>query len=196
MAGRRGPRFRGGGSRRAKRPAAGSVGAMLQDYHQDYSSDNVDFASLAAGGDTDVTMIDNSAGFSNSILKWRKLTIRRIWEPEDFGDFQFRVLACCLLKEDEDDSGNTYQLDSEEVIRELRRDKKLVRGPWLVSTGKLLTSGFAPPMGFHMKPIVLKNFVMDREEDLVFAYTNLGSAFSATSQVLRHFTQGWVRAIK
>ena len=196
MAGRRRPQYRGGGTRGAKRPAPGTVGAMLQDYHQDYSSDNVDFNALAAGGDVDLTMIDNSADYTNSILKWRKLTIRRIWEPEDRTSFQPRVLACCLLKEDEDDSGNTYQIDSEEVIRELRRDKKLVRGPWLVTPGELKTSGLIPPMVFHMKPIVLKNFVMDREEDLVFAYTNLGSAFSATTQRLRHFTQGWVRAIK
>ena len=189
------PKLRGGRGGRPGRPQT-QIGKMLQDWHQDYSSDNVDFASLGASGDVDVTMIDNSVDFSNSILKWSKLTLRRVWEPEDLTVLEFRLLATALLKEDQDDSGNTYDLSDEETIRELRRDKKLVRGSWLTTAPRIVTDGFSPAMAVMMKPIVLRNFVMDREEDLVFAYTNLGTAYGATSQILRHFTQGWVRVLR
>ena len=182
--------------RLARRKPRSKVGQMLQDWHQDYSSDNIDFASLGSGSDVDVTLIDNSADFSNSILKWSKLTIRMVWEPENVSAMQGRVLAMGLLKEDQDDTSNTYALDNEETVRELRRDNKLVRGPWLVTPPSLATSGFIPAMTYLMKPIVLSSFVMDREEDLVIGYTNLGTAFASGTKTLRHFTQGWVRVLK
>ena len=170
---------------------------MLQDWHQDYSSNNIDFASVASGADESVVVIDNSGTFSNSILKWSKLKITIMWEPEDHLVIQPRVLATALLKLDEDVSATAVALDSEEVIRELRRDGKLVRGPWLMTTPVKTTEGFTPAYAHILKPITLRNFTMDREEDLVAAYTSVSTtAFGATSQVLRHFSQGFVRVIK
>ena len=187
---------RGRNIRLARRKPKSRVGQLLQDWHQDYSSENLDLASLGSGDDIDITVLDNSAKFTNSILKWSKITLRMVFEPQDSADLQLRTMCMAVLKEDQDDTGNSYAIDQEEVIRELRRDNKLVRGPWLIHPPRLNSSGFIPMMSFHMKPIVLKSFVMDREEDLVVAYTNLGTAFGATSQIIRHFSQGWVRAIK
>lgn len=157
---------------------------------------NQDFASLASGGDIAVTLVDNSADFTNSILKWAKLTLRWTWEPTDMSVFEPRDLLVGIIKRDQDSSA-VPSLDSEEAIRELRNDKKLVRGPWIITTPRINTSGFVPPMMSLMKPIVLKNFVMDREEDLLITFTNVNaSAFSATSQVVKIWPQGFVRVIK
>ncbi len=168
---------------------------MLQDYFQKARTTN--FASLGAGGDVATTLVDNDADYTNSVLKWSKLTIRPIWDAEDMaaGTLQIRTLYMLVYKQDEDDS-TVQALDSEEVIRELRNTGRIIRGPWMVSTPNLQTSGFVPAMTGHMKPIVLKNFVLDREEDLRVGFTNASSAFGASQQVLSFYMRGFVRVIK
>lgn len=187
---------RGGTSRRTQRPRS-DIARMLQDYFQP-ALHTTDFASLASGGDVSTVLVDNSADFSNSVLKWAKLTIRPIYDAEDMstsGGFQHRTLAVLLHKQDQDDS-TVQTVDDEETIRELRNDKKILRGPWWVSTPAYVTGGFIPPMASHMKAIVLKSFVLDREEDLRITFTNVSLAFSAVSQALDYAMKGFVRVIK
>ncbi len=170
---------------------------MLQDYFQP-ADHSLEFASLAAGGDIALTLVDNSSDFTNAILKWSKLTIRPYWDAVDMGaaTVDSRTLLMMVHKQDEDDT-TAKVLDSQEVIRELQNDKKIIRGPWWYTPPGFVTSGFRPTMAGHMKPIVLKNFVMDREEDLRMDFTNISSsAFSATSQILKFGMRGFVRVIK
>ena len=171
---------------------------MLQDFFMP-GFHNQDFASLASSGDTGIEVVTNAADFSNSILKWSKLTLRWIWEPSDITAFSQRELLVAVMKRDQDDT-SFPQLDSEEVIRELRNDKKLMRGPWIIHPPNVSGSaneGLYLGMQMMLKPIVLKNFVMDREEDLVVAFTNInGAAFGGTSQVVKIWPQGFVRVIK
>lgn len=166
---------------------------MLQQYFQP-GLHNQDFASVGLSGDTGIVIIDNSADFSNAVLKWSKLTMRWFWDPEDAGVFQPRILLMAVIKQDEDDTGSFPALDSAEVIRELRNDKKMVRGPWLIGTPDS-TDLSSHKFDYFYKPMVLTDFTMDREEDLVIAWTNLSSAFSATSQIIKVFPQGHVRVI-
>lgn len=182
---------------RTGKPAT-KTGQLLQDWHQNYSEMGIDFNALADGGDLIRVVIDNSALFSNSILKWSKLTIRWAFEPTDTTAFDHRQLAVMLVKIDEDDAGSALAIDSEEVVRELRRDGKIVRGPWIMSTMAVIGTDavWFPSMSINFKPIVLKNFVMDREEDLAVLFTNLSAAFSATSQIVNFYTQGFVRVLK
>lgn len=168
---------------------------MLQDYHQ--IARFIDFASLAVGGDIALTLIDNSVDFSNSILKWSKLTLRPIYEPVDIRTalFDARTLYMMIYKRDQDDS-SVPTLDIEETVREMKLKKEILRGPWMITTPEFVTEGYMPPMTGHMKPIVLKNFVLDREEDLRVAFTNASGAFGASSQVLTFYSRGYVRVIK
>ena len=195
MAGRGRPLKRGGRRGRSNAPTS-AIGKMLQDYFQP-ALHTTDFASLASGAEVSTTLVDNSSDFENGILKWSKLVIRPIYDAEDIeaGNHQLRTLLVMLHKRDEDDSSQP-QLDSEETIRELRLEKRIVRGPWAISTPRFVTSGFAPAMAGHMKPFVLRNFVMDREQDLVITFTNISGAFGATSQALDYFMKGFVRVIK
>ncbi len=154
---------------------------MLQDYFQP-AFHTVDFNALATGGDIATTVVDNSADFSNSVLKWSKLTIRPIWDAQDIETttLQLRTLMMMVKKQDQDDS-TVYDIDNAETVRELRNSKKILRGPWWVTPPSRADAGFVPAIAAHMKAIVLKNFIMDREEDLVVTFTNVSKAFAATS---------------
>ncbi len=171
------------------------MGQALQDYHLSYgASDDANFNALASGGDLARVVIDNSADFANSILNWRKLTIERVFHPEDRTSWQSRLIACGLFKMDQDDL-TAIPLDSQEAVEEERNKGRLIRGPWLMTSPVLVTSGYYPPFTHLLEPIVLKKFVLQREEDLVMCYTNLSAAFAASNQRIQHYTKGWVRKV-
>ncbi len=172
------------------------VGKMLQDYFQP-TLHNLVFTSLAVGSDIKITLVDNSADFGNAILKWSKLTIRPFWDAPDNTDVGLGTLVVGVIKEDQDDAGSAYSLDVEETVREMRNDGKIMRGPWWYSGPSMVTSGFLPAYWNHMKPIVLKNFVMDREEDLSMNFTNVGSgARSGNAHSMNFALKGFVWVIK
>ena len=187
-------RRRLGGARR-KGPKT-DIGKMLQDYFQP-ALHSTDFNALASGADIRTILVDNSADFQNAVLKWSKLTIRPIWDAEAMiaGNMKPRTLVIMILKQDQDDSV-VYQADDEETVRELRNKKRIIRGPWWITTPGITTSGFFPPMVGHMKAIVLQNFVLDREEDLIVSFTNVSGAFAAASIPLDYAMKGFVRVIK
>lgn len=191
--GGRGRKLRGGRVR--PRVPKTDVGRMLQTYFQP-ALHSLSLASFASGDDVGVTLVDNSSDFNNAVLKWAKLTIRPIFDAENLsaGLVDTRTYIHVLYKRDQDDSA-TIAGDSAEVIRELRNDKKLLRGPWWSTSPRYTTSGHLPIMAGHMKPQVLKNFVMDREEDLVWNVTNVSGASSANAQFLDFALKGFVRVI-
>lgn len=192
MAGRRTPKLRGGRGG----PPKTEVGRMLQDYFQP-ALHTVDFNALASGGDIRVLLVDNSSDFSNAILKWSKLTIRPIWDADnmDAGAHQAKTLIMMVLKQDQDD-GAVHGIDDEETVRELRNRKRIIRGPWWYTGPSLQTSGFIPAMAGHMKAIVLKDFVLDREEDLILTFTNVSTAFASQAEQLDIALKGFVRVIR
>ncbi len=190
-------RLRGGASRSGKPKS--KIGQMMQDWHQDYSGDNADFNALASGGDLQVVVIDTSGDMGSNIQRWSRLKILRAFDPADVATWGGQLVAVMVSKADQDESSTALSVDNEEVVRELRRDGKLVRGPWIMSMPLINGSadeGYVPAYGTILKPIVLKDFVLDREEDLVVSYTNLSvAAFASTSQIIHHRTQGFVRRI-
>lgn len=195
MGARSATRGRNRAPRRRSNAPKTAIGRMLQDYFQ--KARIINFASLGSGGDLALKLVDNDVDYTNSVLKWSKLTIRPIYDAEDISDstFAHRILYMLIYKQDQDDS-TVHALDVEETIRELRNTGRILRGPWMVTTPRLDTSGYVPPMSGHMKPIVLKNFVLDREEDLLVGFTNASAAFGAGQQDLEFYMRGFVRVIK
>ena len=190
MAGRR--RVTRGGTRGKPKTA---VGLVLQDYFQP-ALHTIDFNGLASGGDLATTLVDNSADFANSILKWSKLTIRPIWDSATMKTLaNAKTILMMILKRDQD-SSTVPAIDNQEVVRELRNDKKIVRGPWWLTSPGFTTSGYIPAFAGHMKAIVLQDFMMDREEDLLATFTNVSAAFDANLTQLDFAMKGFVRAIK
>ena len=182
--------------RRPSNAPTTSIGKMLQDYFLKIRS--VDFNALAAGGEIRLLLVDNDVDYTNAILKWKKLTIRPFFDADDLrgGLSDIRSLAVMVMKQDQDDS-TVYDVSDEETVRELRTKKRIVRGPWFITTHELVgSSAFIPMFAGHLKPIVLKNMVLDREEDLIISFHNLSAAFGSNSQKLHFAMTGYVRVIK
>lgn len=155
---------------------------------------NQNLVSLASGADTGIVLVDHSADFASSIVNFRKLTLRWHWHGADKANFGNDELLVALSKQDEDDTGTYPSLDSEEVVEEMRRDNKMIRGPWIITTPSFTTSGFVPQMALLMKPIVLKNLVLGPEEDLIASFTNISNAsLSASAQTVRFYPMGFYR---
>lgn len=188
---------RGGTPRRRTNAPKSNIGRMLQDYYQP-GAVALDFNALGSNASTSLALVDNSATYQNAILKWAKLTVRPIWLAAHMrsGVLDTRTFAIGILKQDEDNT-TEYNLNNQEAVRELRNDGKILRGPWWYTMGETITSGQLRPMEGHMKPIVLKNFVLDREEDLRFAVSHVaGVAFASTAQHLMMHMKGFVRVIR
>ncbi len=188
MPGRKKIRGRG----RAGKPTT-QMGQALQQFWYP-AKQQLDFNALAAGGDAGFLVVDHNAEFASSVVKFRKLTLRWCFEAEDWSVFKARQLLVAVYKQDQDDSGTPLELDSEEQIREMRESNMMLRGPWWISTLELATEGFIPPMAVLLKPIILKNLVLEREEDLVLSFTNdSDSAFTAASMKINLRRMGYYR---
>lgn len=183
---------RGGvrGGRRGKPKT--KIGQALYQYWQP-GLHNQDLNALANGADTGIVLIDHSADFADSIVRWRKLTLRWHFYGADLGNFASDELLMMVTKPDQDDT-QYPALDSEEVVNELRRDQKSVRGPWIITTPSRSTGAFTPPMAAMMKPIVLENFDLLPEQDLVVSWTNISNAsLPVAQQTVRFYPMGYYR---
>ncbi len=144
-----------------------------------------------------MNLIDASdAIFGNSILKWSKLTVRPWFDHDDLSTGRVTVDTFLMMvyKQDQDDA-SVPSLDNMETIREMKRDKKVVRGPWYITAPQKMTDGFIPFMAGHLKPMVFRNFVLDREDDLRVAFTNVGLAIAVAQFQMVFGMMGWYRKI-
>lgn len=156
----------------------------------------VDFNALASGGDIGALLVDHSAEFASSVMKFRKLTIRWWCQGSDLAAWRCRALAVAVYKQDQDDSATPLSLDSEEAIQESREEGKMLRGPWVIITPEVTVEGYAPAMSGLFKPIVLKNLVLEEENDLVISFTNLDdTAFAASSMIINLQRMGYYRKL-
>ena len=80
MGARRRPKLRGGSRGKPR----SDIARMLQDYFQP-ALRSLELASTGIGGDARVVLVDNSADYSNKVLKWTKLTIRPFYDAVDMG---------------------------------------------------------------------------------------------------------------
>ncbi len=169
---------------------------MMQEYHQP-AVDDLDFTNVASGGDLSEKLVDNSVDFGNVILKFSKLMVRWWWKGADIGNHQGDEFLAAVVKQDEDESATPPTLDSEEAVWEMKKDRRILRGPWVVCTPHKATAvGHYAPYEFFMKAIVLKNIVLDREDDLVFAFTNISGASSPAATTRASFQQtGYFRRV-
>ena len=179
------------GRRRTRRPAAFQKQRAPSKYFQQVNT--LDLQSLASGGDASLTIVDNSGQIlptGNIAVKFNKITIQTSFDL-DLGDSRDLLVAVIRHKE-----GTTPEkLDTVTDVRNLRNENQLLRGPWMIQTPAYDTSGVATPFDRFMKTIVLKNIVLDEDDDLVMGFTNLDSAFSANAERVRNMVRGFYREV-
>ncbi len=163
---------------------------MPSKYFQNVNT--LDFNSLAAGADVSLMIVDNSSQIlptGNTAVKFNKLTVQVSWDPGI--DMDARQLLTAVIRHKE---GTTAEkLDTVTDVRNLRNENQLLRGPWMLHTTNNIAN--VTPFERFMKTIVLKNIVFDEDDDVVMGFTNLSSAFGATTQKVRNMVRGFYREV-
>lgn len=174
------------GRRRSRRPAQMQKQRVPTKYEQ--FNNIVDFNALASGGDIMLDVLNNSSQLGNVVAKINKLTMQ-IAIHKDMADFRHVLTA--IVRQAEGDAAPS--LDNRATIRDLRNEGKLMRGPWMFSTfnGDTISGPFE---GF-LKTIVLKNLVVDENDDIVMCFTNLDAVFSSSTQRIRNLVKVFYRVV-
>ncbi len=178
---------------RSRQKPTSELGKLLQERWLDVAT-VMDLNGMAVSGDTAVRLVDNSVDFTNSIVKFTKLTVTYYQMPEDSANWSDHVVLVGLFKRDEDDTV-VPQWDDVESIRELKNKGDLYRGPWLLHTDLFSSNNMKGTQG-RFKTLVLTDIVLDREEDLLFGLTNLGPAHAAAQHRIAFFQKGFFRVVK
>ena len=170
--GRRGPRRRRVPHAMQANPAA---------YAQ--IENTISLGSLAAGSDVIGPILDNSSLFGNEFVRVVKCEFEWILKSSAESP-----LIVAVTKDNEGQPA--YALDDQGTIIDLRSERSLLRGPWMVASKELATNMR------KMKTIVLKKINLDRTDDLLFAVTNHpnGATLGASAEIM-HLTKVWYRKI-
>lgn len=173
--------------RRRRRPAQMQKQRVPTRYEQFVNQ--VDLNALGSGNDILLDIMNNSSQIGNVVAKFNKITVQTCYDQNMADNRQILV---AVIRQGETESAPS--LDNRATIRDLRNEGKLLRGPWMVNTYDQNANIAGPFMNF-MKTIVLKNLVVDENDDIVLAITNLGANFAGSSQIIRNFTKMFFRVV-
>ncbi len=181
---------RGRRVRRTKRPAAVQRQRVPTKYEQFLNL--VDLNGLASGADIGLDILNNSSQLGSNVVKVMKATIQT-WFRFNMDDL--REILVAVVRHDEADE--SFALDDRATVRDLRNEGKLLRGPWCLQTVSQATSSVpvVSPWGRFMKTIVLKNLVLDEDDDVSLMITNVDSNFAASNQEMRNFVKVFYRVV-
>ncbi len=158
-------------------------------YQQFGPSNAIDLNALGSGSNKLGAVLDNSSQLGGVTAIIRKITVQLMFDPEDTFDKRLLLLGIVRLKE----GSNAIALDDRPTVRDLKTQKQIFRGPWQVHTPT--TANSITPYDMSLKTLVLKNVAIDDNDDIQLAVTNMGSAFSASTQVVKYFTRLYYRVI-
>lgn len=178
-------RTRRGSQARRRRPAATVKQALPYEYVQTHISRLTSFDSLADDAMFREAIIDNSADFSNVLLRVRKVKLEWSLIQQTGAD---TILKLAVTRHPE---GSPATDLNETSIRDLRNENKLLRGPWMLA---LRNSPVSPVA--NMKSITLKNLTLDQNDDLSLHFQNMaGSAIQSAGPHLYMLKKMWVRRL-
>lgn len=173
--------------RRAKKPVAASVKQKFPyAYVEDTDSYTTLFDGLANGAEVEHLIMDNSVGFGNEVVHFRKITLQFGWQCQVAGTAMALLMAVMR-----DTEGTTpIALDSTSAVRDARNENKLLRGPWMMLMSSQLGDR---TMG---KTLVLRELTLDQNDDLKIVFTNMsGQALNASAHHLYVFMKAWYKKV-
>ncbi len=153
----------------------------------DYSllSQSLDFVSLGAGADLNTSLFDNSARVSNVPVRVVKLKSQYAWDADVVDE---RLLLMSVHRETQD--ATPLSLDTESAVKNATQDGRFYRRPSLTHTNPT-GFGVAGHMDHFLKPTILKNVLLDNDDDIVLAFTNVDAAFTAAAQNMFIRMEAW-----
>lgn len=140
----------------------------------DQSVATLTIGSSSVGDDFKYTLFDNSSMAGGKYLKIGKMTVQ--WWV-NFNQDNLVYLAVMKDKE----GATTPSLDDETQIRDARSEGRLVRGPWQIAT---VAPGVSTANVLHpRKTIVLKDLLLDPNDDLIFVLTTRKANTTGTNEI-------------
>lgn len=178
------------GARARKRTVSpkSRASSILTDYVLKATS-GLDFASMATGADKQLVLVDHSSDIGAQPARVVKLKTQMMWLKEVVDE---RHLIQAVYRNSQ--GSNPLALDVQSTVRNATQDGLFYRRPFLTHTN-VSSYGAAGHMDHFMKPLVLKNVLLDEDDDLLLGFTNPDSAFSATAQSLMTRTEFWWKRV-
>lgn len=171
MGGRRGvPRRKSGRSQKTR------AQQILTDYM--LTAPTADFQSLGAGAELKVTLLDNSQDFGNVPVRVVKMKAASMWNSNVVDE---RRVVQSVYREKE--GATALKLDVEADVKNATQAGQFYRRPHLIHTN-IQAFGVAGEMDHFRKPLILRNLLLDDDDDVSISWTNIDSAFSANAQYI------------
>ena len=177
MGGRRRTVVRRGGSAKTR------ASSIMTEYYLVKTS--MDFLSLASGAEKTMILADNDVRFGSTAVRIVKLKAQMWW---DRNVSEERSLLFAVMRQTE--GATALRLDNEDEVRNATQAGQFYRRPYVTST---MTSNYGSGghMDHFLKPLILKNVLLDKDDDLVLAVTNEDSSFAGSSQQLQARIECW-----
>ena len=180
--------FRGTPRPRRRRLTTKSRAAMVTtDYF--LSTPSKDFNAAANGEDGKIALVDNSAQFGNIPVRLVKMKCQMWWDQNVSDE---RSVLVAIYRHTEDSTA--LKLDDETEIRNATQSGQFYRRPHVVHTNSSVF-GAGGHMDHFFKPLILKNVLLDKDDDIVWGYTLNDSAFGATTQQLLMRVECWWKRV-
>ena len=180
--------FRAGIRRTGTRSRKTRAKQVMTDYF--LSAESIDFNVFASGADLNDTLFDNSVDAGNVPVRIVKLKAQIWWDMNVSSE---RALLMAVYRETQD--ATPLQLDVEADVKNATQNGQFFRRPVVTHTN---IANYGLGMG-HMdhffKTLILKNILLDDDDDLVIGFTNQDSAFGASTQILRLRIEGWFKRL-
>ncbi len=149
----------------------------------------LDFASLATGNELGIALVDHSADIGSFPARIVKLKTSMMWRRQFVDE---RHLIQAVFRQTE--GAAAIKLDDEDEVRNATQAGQFYRRPFLTHTN-VADFGTGGVMDYFLKLLVLKNVLLDADDDLMLSFTNPDSAFSATAQSLLTRTEFWWKRV-
>lgn len=136
----------------------------------------------AVGTDHGLLLFDTSSRSGNKNSKIGKMTIQW-WMDMN----QANLLYMAVYKKKEGDNPET--LDDTTTIRDLRSEKRLIRGPWQIATRG---PGIESANTLHQrKTIVIQDILLDPNDDLMISWTTRLAATTGSNYIYTFVHDYW-----
>lgn len=172
-----------------RRPSVKTRAAQIMTDYKLKATSGLDFISLGTGADLQLKIIDHSVDIGDFPVRVVKLKTQMMWQKEVVDE---RILIQAVFRANE--TANALRLDNEDDIRNATQAGQFYRRPFLTHTN-VSTFGAAGHMDHFQKPLVLKNVLLDADDDLLLGFTNTDAAFAATAQSLLTRTEFWWKRV-
>lgn len=165
---------RGAPTRRRSTSRKSRASQILTDYL--LTVPKKDFQSFASGSELKMKLLDNSVDFGNIPVRVIKMKAQSYWARNVVDE---RAMLQAVYREKED--ATALQLDVEADVKNATQSGQFYRRPHLTSSNPSVF-GTSGEMDHFRKPLILKNLLLDDDDDVSISWTNIDTAWTAAVQ--------------